>query len=768
MPTTSTTSCGASASRSRARRAGRWPANSGWSCGKPARPPNASCHTGQARRSASATRAAQPLLAVGARAGHDRRPLGARRAARRAPRRRPGRRRWSAAAICGPIDLVRLAARAPSQSSIGTITIAGPAAASPPRGGRARSRPARPAPARAGGPHGVVAGQPVEPAGQERLEREVAAVLLADDDHQRRAVGRARWRARRPRCPARASSAAARARARRGRARSPPPCHHGALVQGEHEAQVLGQAGEERHLGRAGIGEDRRQLEPPQDVEGGVADGGGRAHAGKVLQNVWQISARRWRWRADPRTMPPWPRSVPARAAMCSDRDGGERADRDRDPPLARGAAAWQPGDRIGTEQEMADEFGVSRPTLREALRLLSASHLIRVGRGRSGGIFVARTPSEGMSRNVSESIALMLAAQSISMDELLDARLSLEVPLAGRAAVNADDDVAARLEEAIADADGHTPGTRAVQRRRHALPPDPRRGGGQRPAARAHRLDPRGAPAVAGRPHLASRSTPTRSSPSTARSCARCAATSASAAEKAMQAHIEYLVEVLQRSTGRGRAVAVGGRRASRRRGRGRAVAAGRVRVACDVNPPSASHRPRARRAPPSPRALPMRQSSAATAAGRPRPPRPSRALVAATPIRRSPDAPATQRTGTVSATPSTPYSPASTPRPARGPAPVHDRRDHPRHAVPGRPGRGAGRSRARRGGCTSRAGSPRRRPLRRGRATTASPATVMRSSSGTQWSPCSPSTQASTVAGATPSRSPTAVRTRRLSLAV
>ena len=119
-----------------------------------------------------------------------------------------------------------------------------------------------------------------------------------------------------------------------------------------------------------------------------------------------------------------------------------------------------EPGQRIGTEQEMADEFGVSRPTLREALRLLSASHLIRVGRGRSGGVFVASTPSEGMSRNVSESIALMLAAESISMETLVDARLSLEVPLAGRAAVNADDDVCDRLDAAIEAAVGHQPGT--------------------------------------------------------------------------------------------------------------------------------------------------------------------------------------------------------------------------------------------------------------------------------------------------------------------
>jgi DNA-binding FadR family transcriptional regulator len=35
-----------------------------------------------------------------------------------------------------------------------------------------------------------------------------------------------------------------------------------------------------------------------------------------------------------------------------------------------------------------------------------------------------------------------LLAARSISMEELLDARLSLEVPIAGRAAVNADDAV--------------------------------------------------------------------------------------------------------------------------------------------------------------------------------------------------------------------------------------------------------------------------------------------------------------------------------------
>jgi len=132
-----------------------------------------------------------------------------------------------------------------------------------------------------------------------------------------------------------------------------------------------------------------------------------------------------------------------------------------------------QPGDRIGTEQELAAEFGVSRPTLREGLRLLASSHLIRVGRGRAGGIFVARTPGEGMSRNVSESISMMLATESISISQLLDARMFLEVPLAGLAAANGSDDVAAALQGAIDDASGHEPGTppfNAADKRFHQI----------------------------------------------------------------------------------------------------------------------------------------------------------------------------------------------------------------------------------------------------------------------------------------------------------
>ena len=114
------------------------------------------------------------------------------------------------------------------------------------------------------------------------------------------------------------------------------------------------------------------------------------------------------------------------------------------------------PGERLGTEAELASEFGVSRPTLREALRLLGSSHLVRATRGPGGGVFVAGTENDGIGRNLSESIATMLEAESVSLLELVEARIHLEVPLAGLAAANATDATVAELERAIADARGH------------------------------------------------------------------------------------------------------------------------------------------------------------------------------------------------------------------------------------------------------------------------------------------------------------------------
>jgi GntR family transcriptional repressor for pyruvate dehydrogenase complex len=123
-----------------------------------------------------------------------------------------------------------------------------------------------------------------------------------------------------------------------------------------------------------------------------------------------------------------------------------------------------RPGDRLGTEQTLAREFGVSRPTLREALRLLASSHLIRASRGPGGGIFVASTPNEGMSRSLSDSISMMLETQSVSLGELVEARLHLEVPLAGLAARNATAETLLKLDAAIAEQEGKDPTSEAFR----------------------------------------------------------------------------------------------------------------------------------------------------------------------------------------------------------------------------------------------------------------------------------------------------------------
>jgi GntR family transcriptional repressor for pyruvate dehydrogenase complex len=64
------------------------------------------------------------------------------------------------------------------------------------------------------------------------------------------------------------------------------------------------------------------------------------------------------------------------------------------------------------------------------------------------------------MGRHMSEAIGTMLATESVSLNELLQARMVLEVPLAGLAAASAGPETLAELEDAIEAAVGHQPGS--------------------------------------------------------------------------------------------------------------------------------------------------------------------------------------------------------------------------------------------------------------------------------------------------------------------
>ncbi len=115
-----------------------------------------------------------------------------------------------------------------------------------------------------------------------------------------------------------------------------------------------------------------------------------------------------------------------------------------------------EPGDRVGTEQELADQLELSRPAVREAVRLLVGANLVRAARGPGGGVFVARTVDSGLAKTVSDAIAGMLRADLTSVSELTEVRILLEVPLAGLAAERADAQTIAKLRGALDDAARH------------------------------------------------------------------------------------------------------------------------------------------------------------------------------------------------------------------------------------------------------------------------------------------------------------------------
>jgi len=80
-------------------------------------------------------------------------------------------------------------------------------------------------------------------------------------------------------------------------------------------------------------------------------------------------------------------------------------------------------GDSLGHEPELIERFGVSRPSLREALRILEAEGLISVVRGVQGGVVVHRPDR----RLTARTAALVLQARNVSLADVFEARTIIE-----------------------------------------------------------------------------------------------------------------------------------------------------------------------------------------------------------------------------------------------------------------------------------------------------------------------------------------------------
>lgn len=106
----------------------------------------------------------------------------------------------------------------------------------------------------------------------------------------------------------------------------------------------------------------------------------------------------------------------------------------------------FSPGSRLPTEREMALQFGVSRVTVRDALRALETTGLVRVKVGGQGGPYVAE-PDLTLLR---ESLGTHLHLRGTTFRELAEARLALETTSARLAATRATEEDLAVLRASL------------------------------------------------------------------------------------------------------------------------------------------------------------------------------------------------------------------------------------------------------------------------------------------------------------------------------
>jgi len=100
----------------------------------------------------------------------------------------------------------------------------------------------------------------------------------------------------------------------------------------------------------------------------------------------------------------------------------------------------YEIGQRLPSERELAQSFGVSRPTVREAIIALELDELVEVRLG-SGVYVINRKPPDGRE-----------GAKDIGPFELLEARRAIEGEACAMAALRIEDEQLVRLSELIAE----------------------------------------------------------------------------------------------------------------------------------------------------------------------------------------------------------------------------------------------------------------------------------------------------------------------------
>jgi GntR family transcriptional repressor for pyruvate dehydrogenase complex len=115
-------------------------------------------------------------------------------------------------------------------------------------------------------------------------------------------------------------------------------------------------------------------------------------------------------------------------------------------------AKKYKPGDVLGTENEIAARYGVSRIVARDALRTLEAQGIAEIKMGKGGGARVAR----GNPKLFAEALAVQLDLTGVSVAEIMDAQRAIECLAAELAAENATEADIVKLRMLLADAEAN------------------------------------------------------------------------------------------------------------------------------------------------------------------------------------------------------------------------------------------------------------------------------------------------------------------------
>ncbi len=108
-------------------------------------------------------------------------------------------------------------------------------------------------------------------------------------------------------------------------------------------------------------------------------------------------------------------------------------------------------GQRLPTEDELAQRYGVSRPSVREALKRLAAQNLVRAKRGPTGGNFVVQPSYAELAESLSGAATLLVGMGALGIEEIIEARRTLQGSCIELAINNTNDNHIQKIEAALA-----------------------------------------------------------------------------------------------------------------------------------------------------------------------------------------------------------------------------------------------------------------------------------------------------------------------------